>query len=95
MDILSLDILQFLKLLVSPWRWRRREQPSREKEILRYNITGLQIVVINSEGRIVSHSFESSTNQFASEIHGIVESLLINIELERSVIAEFEKGGQR
>lgn len=90
MDFLSLDILKALSIFARAWRRLRRGSPRHNDEIIRYNITGLQIIVINSEGRILSHSFESSTSQFVSETHGLIESLFINVELERSVRAESE-----
>ncbi len=91
MDILSLDILQSLKLLFSPWRWFRRGPSGAGELLLRYNIGGLDIIVINRGGRILNSSFQGETEKSVSLTHGPVEQTLLNLEIERSIEFDIER----
>ena len=85
MDILSLDILQSLKLLLSPWRWKRREQPGREDEVLRYNVGGLEILVLNRGGEILNKETQVNMSQVDTDEDEAVEYVSFNLKIERSV----------
>ena len=84
MDILSLDILQSLKLLLSPWRWMQRKRPSRDDEILRYNVAGLEISIVNRGGEIINNTVQVKMSQDDTGGNDAVESVSFNIEIERS-----------
>ena len=92
MDILSLDILQSLKLILSPWRWLRRKPSEPGELLLRYNIGGLDIIVINREGRIITSSFQGDTERTVSPTHDFVEMTLLNLVIERSIESNKESG---
>ena len=91
MDIFSPDILQSLKLLLSPWRWFRRKPSDTGELLLRYNIGGLDIIVINREGGIINSSFQGDTEKSVSQAHGPTELTLLNLEIERSIEFDTER----
>lgn len=85
MDIFSLDILKLAQIFLSPWRWLRRRTSRSGEEILRRDVEGLEIVVVNRTGTVITSSVEVKTIRIPSEEHGTVESASINIEVERSI----------
>ena len=83
MDIFSLDILQTLRLILSPWRWFRHDPPNRGDEIFRYNVTGLEIVVVNRGGEMTKNSVQLKIGHDGIGTDGATESLSFSIEIER------------
>ena len=85
MDIFSLDILKLAQIFPNAWRRIRGKSSCRNDEILRRNVEGLEIVVVNNKGKVIDSSIQVNTHRDDTHTSGIVETLSLSIEVDRII----------
>ena len=88
MDILSLDVLKLASVFPRVWRRIWGMSPRKNEIILRHNIAGLEIVVVNHSSRVVNCGFEFERMQGDSTASGVTELLYFSIDVERLIESE-------
>lgn len=88
LDFISLDVLKLAGVFPRLWRRIRGKTSRRSETILRHNIAGLEIVIVNNGGKVINSTIEVDRMQGTPTADGTVELLFFSIDVERLIESE-------